>query len=138
VEESALPRLYREAPVNAIWEGSGNVIALDILRAENREPEVAASVLERLMADVAELPGASDAARDIVLALQSSDAEAKARFVAERLFILAATAALARSAPPQITEAYALTRLAAPSRMIGANDLGPAVIPLLERAFVAI
>jgi putative acyl-CoA dehydrogenase len=138
VEESALPRLYREAPVNAIWEGSGNVIALDILRAENREPEVAASVLERLMADVAELPGASDAARDIVLALQSSDAEAKARFVAERLFILAATAALARSARPQITEAYALTRLAAPSRMIGANDLGLAVIPLLERAFVAI
>ena len=138
VEESALPRLYREAPVNAIWEGSGNVIAMDILRAENREPEVAASVLERLMADVADLPGTSDAARDIVLALQSSDAEAKARFVAERLFILAATAALARSAPPQITEAYALTRLATPSRMIGANDLGPAVIPLLERAFVAI
>ena len=49
VEESALPRLYREAPVNAIWEGSGNVIALDILRAETREPEVATSVLERLM-----------------------------------------------------------------------------------------
>jgi putative acyl-CoA dehydrogenase len=138
VEESALPRLYREAPVNAIWEGSGNVIALDILRAENREPEVAASVLERLMADVTGLPGASDTARDIVLALQSSDPEAKARFVAERLFILAATAALARSAPPQITEAYALTRLAAPSRMIGANDLGTTVIPLLERAFVAI
>jgi putative acyl-CoA dehydrogenase len=138
VEESALPRLYREAPVNAIWEGSGNVIALDILRAENREPEVAASVLERLMADVVDLPGASDAARDIVLSLQSSDAETKARFVAERLFLLASTAALARSAPPQIAEAYALTRLAAPSRMIGANDLGPAANPLLERAFVAI
>ena len=44
VEESALPRLYREAPVNAIWEGSGNVIALDILRTETREPEVAAAV----------------------------------------------------------------------------------------------
>ncbi|WP_114943707.1 isovaleryl-CoA dehydrogenase [Microvirga calopogonii] len=138
VEESALPRLYREAPVNAIWEGSGNVIALDILRAENREPEVAATVLERLMADVADLPGASEAARDIVLALQSSDPESKARFVAERLFVLAATAALARSAPAQITQAYALTRLAAPARMIGANDLGEAVGPLLERAFTAI
>jgi putative acyl-CoA dehydrogenase len=138
VEESTLPRLYREAPVNAIWEGSGNVIALDILRAETREPEVAASVLERLMTDVGDLPGASDAARDIVLALQSPDAEAKARFVAERLFVLAATAALARSAPPPITEAYAITRLASPSRMIGANDLGQAVNPLLERAFVAI
>jgi len=138
VEESALPRLYREAPVNAIWEGSGNVIALDILRAENREPEVAASVLERLMADVADLPGASDAARDIVMTLQSSDAEARARFVAERLFALAATAALARSAPARITQAYALTRLANPSRMIGANDLGDAVNPLLERTFAAI
>jgi putative acyl-CoA dehydrogenase len=138
VEESALPRLYREAPVNAIWEGSGNVIALDILRAETREPEVATAVLEHLMADVRDLPGASDAARDIVMALHSPDAEAKARLVAERLFLLAATAALARSAPPQITEAYARTRLASPSRMIGANDLGEAVPPLLERAYVAI
>ncbi|MBQ0824384.1 isovaleryl-CoA dehydrogenase [Microvirga terrae] len=138
VEESALSRLYREAPVNAIWEGSGNVIALDILRAENREPEVAASVLERLMNDAGDLPGASDAARDIVLALQSTDPEAKARFVAERLFVLAAAAALTRSAPSQIVEAYALTRLAAPSRTIGANDIGGAANPLLERAFVAI
>ena len=47
VEESPMPRLYREAPVNAIWEGSGNVIALDILRAENREPEDATAVLAR-------------------------------------------------------------------------------------------
>ena len=138
VEESALPRLYREAPVNAIWEGSGNVIALDILRAETREPEVATAVLERLMADIRDLPGASDAARDLVMALHSPEAEARVRFIAERLFLLAATAALARTAPPAITEAYALTRLSTPSRMIGANDLGQAVNPLLERAFVAI
>jgi putative acyl-CoA dehydrogenase len=138
VEESALPRLYREAPVNAIWEGSGNVIALDILRAETREPEAATAVLERLMADIRDLPGASHAARDLIMALHSPEAEARARFIAERLFVLAATAALARSAPPAIAETYALTRLAAPSRMIGANDLGPAVNPLLERAFVAI
>ena len=138
VEDGAMARLYREAPVNAIWEGSGNVIALDILRAETREPEVATSVLERLMEDVRDLPGASDAARDIVLALHSPDAEARARFIAERLFVLAAAAALLRSAPAGIAEAYALTRLAVPSRMIGANDLGAAVNPLLERAFVAI
>jgi putative acyl-CoA dehydrogenase len=72
------------------------------------------------------------------MALHSPEAEGRARFIAERLFLLAATAALARSAPPAVTEAYALTRLASPSRMIGANDLGPAVNPLLERAFVAI
>jgi putative acyl-CoA dehydrogenase len=138
VEESPLPRLYREAPVNAIWEGSGNVMALDILRAENREPEVAASVLEGLMADVKDLPGASDAARDIVIALQSTEAEAKARLITDRLFTLAATAALSRSAPAEITEAYALTRLNAPARMIGANDLGSAVKPLLDRVFLPI
>jgi putative acyl-CoA dehydrogenase len=138
VEESPLPRLYREAPVNAIWEGSGNVIALDILRAENREPEVAASVLDGLMADAGDLPGASEAARDIVLALRSTDVQAKARMIAERLFCLAAAAALTRSAPPDVTEAYALTRLSRPARMIGANDLGGAVKPLLDRALVTI
>ncbi|HEU6440796.1 MAG TPA: acyl-CoA dehydrogenase family protein, partial [Microvirga sp.] len=138
VEESPLPRLYREAPVNAIWEGSGNVIALDLLRAERREPELAASVLERLMADAGDLPGASDTARDIVLALQSPEAEAKARFIAERLFTLAAAAALARSAPFSVTETYALTRLSRPARMPGANDLGDAAAPLLARAFVTI
>lgn len=137
VEESPLPRLYREAPVNAIWEGSGNVIALDILRAETRESEAATSVLERLMEDVRDLPGASEAARDIVMALHAPDAEGQARFIAERLFSLAATAALARSAPPPVTEAYALTRLASPSRMIGANPLGRALDPLLERAFIS-
>lgn len=138
VEESPLPRLYREAPVNAIWEGSGNVIALDILRAENREPELSASVLEGLMADAGDLPGASDAARDVVLALQAPDAEARARFIAERLFTLAAAAALARSAPAQVAETYAETRLARPARMIGANDLGSAAASLLERAFITI
>jgi putative acyl-CoA dehydrogenase len=138
VEESPLPRLYREAPVNAIWEGSGNVIALDLLRAESREPAAAAAILERLMAEVAGLPGASDAARDIVLALQSSSPEAAVRLIASRLFALAATAALVRSAPREIAETYALTRLAAPSRMVGANDLGAAVKPLLERVFMPI
>ena len=138
VEESPLPRLYREAPVNAIWEGSGNVIALDLLRAESREPELSASVLERLMTDAGDLPGASETARDIVLALQSPDAEAKARFIADRLFTLAAAAALARSAPPQVTEAFALTRLAHSARTTGANDLGQAVKPLLDRAFATI
>ncbi|MBZ6076861.1 isovaleryl-CoA dehydrogenase [Microvirga puerhi] len=138
VEESPLPRLYREAPVNAIWEGSGNVIALDILRAETREPEAATVALEGLMANIADLPGAKDAARDILLALHSPEAEAKARLIAERLFTLAATAALAGSAPPEVTEAYALTRLRQPSRMIGANDLGPATKILLDRGFATI
>ena len=47
VEESILPRLYREAPLNAIWEGSGNVICLDVLRAMGREPGGGRGVLRR-------------------------------------------------------------------------------------------
>ena len=47
VEECILPRLYREAPLNSIWEGSGNVICLDVLRAMNKEPEAVRSLLER-------------------------------------------------------------------------------------------
>ena len=85
VEESPLPRLYREAPVNAIWEGSGNVMALDILRAAGREPADAAAVLEALMTEARDLPGAQEAARDILLALHSPGAEARARFAADRL-----------------------------------------------------
>ena len=135
VEESPLPRLYREAPVNAIWEGSGNVIALDILRLESREPEAAAEVLTALMAGIEGLPGARDAAAAIIMALKSTEAEKQARFIADRIFALAAASALAASAPPEVAEAWALTRLARRPDMIGANDLGPATETLLRRVF---
>ena len=112
VEESPLPRLYREAPVNAIWEGSGNVMALDVLRAESREPEDAAAVLRAPDGrDVRDLPGASEAARDIVLALQAPEAEARARFVAERLATLPPQPRSPAPRRPEIAEAYARTRL---------------------------
>ncbi len=62
VEESVLPRLYREAPVNAIWEGSGNVMCLDVLRSLAHDGEGARAVLEDLARDTAGLPGAREAA----------------------------------------------------------------------------
>jgi putative acyl-CoA dehydrogenase len=134
VEESPMPRLYREAPVNAIWEGSGNVMALDILRAAAREPEEIAAVLDGLVTEAGSLPGVPEAARDILMALHAPDAEARARLAADRLATLAAAAALARSAPAAVAECYALTRLAAPRRTIGANDVGDVADSLLERA----
>ena len=136
VEESPLPRLYREVPVNAIWEGSGNVMALDILRAAGREPEDAAGVLETLADDADGLAGASEAARDILLALHAPEAESRARFAAERLATLAAAAALSRSAPPEIAEAYARTRLLSPRRTLGAHDLSDSTNALLDRALM--
>src|SRR3954463_2469862 len=62
VEETMLARLYREAPVNAIWEGSGNVMCLDVLRALSREGEAACAVLANLVHACGDLPGARDAA----------------------------------------------------------------------------
>ena len=60
-ESSILPRLYREAPVNAIWEGSGNVMCLDVLRAMRSEGEGAQAVLRQLAHEAADLPGAGEA-----------------------------------------------------------------------------
>ena len=134
IEESPMPRLYREAPVNAIWEGAGNVMALDFLRAATRQPEAVASVLVTLTQEAQGLPGVEQAARDIEEALKTPEAEARARFGVVRLAALAATAALAGSAPAEIAEAYARTRLAQAPWPPGANDLGTVADRLIARA----
>jgi putative acyl-CoA dehydrogenase len=111
VEESVLPRLYREAPVNAIWEGSGNVMCLDVLRAVVHEGEAAHALLDRLAADAQDLPGAGDS----VAFVRSFDprAEADARGLVERLALLAAAAALRGTAPATVAEVFARERLTA-------------------------
>ena len=138
VEETMLARLYREAPVNAIWEGSGNVMCLDVLRALSREGEAARAVLAGLVKACAGLPGAKEAASFIGETLMSADGEAKARAAVERLAMLAATAALAEGAPAA-AEAFARTRLAVPrGGTFGTADLGPSEIAtLLDRALPA-
>jgi putative acyl-CoA dehydrogenase len=113
VEETMLARLYREAPVNAIWEGSGNVMCLDVLRALSRDGEAAQAVLADLVKTCADLPGARAAADFIANTLTAPDGEAHARAAVERLAMLAAAAALTESAP-SVAEAFARTRLAAP------------------------
>ena len=95
VEESILPRLYREAPVNAIWEGSGNVMCLDVLRALKRDPD-AADVVAALMQDTAELTGAEAIGFGRKNAFED---EAAARVMVGRLAVMAAAAALKESAP---------------------------------------
>ena len=134
VEDSLLPRLYREAPVNAIWEGSGNVMALDLLRAASREEGRA--VVAALARETDGLPGASDAARCIERALTAADGQ-EARAAIERLALLAATAALAKSVP-EIAETFAQTRFCEGQRNnYGAVDLENAGPALLGRALPA-
>jgi putative acyl-CoA dehydrogenase len=111
VEEGFIARLYREAPVNAIWEGSGNVMGLDVLRAFARDGEAARAVLDRLAQEAADLPGTAEAVSLITKVLASDAAEAHARLEVERLAQLAAAAALKASAPAAVAEQFARARL---------------------------
>jgi putative acyl-CoA dehydrogenase len=123
VEESLLPRLYREAPVNAIWEGSGNVMCLDVLRALKRDEE--AGLLAALSREVA-----VDAVNP-----QSAN-EGSARAVVGRLALLASAAALKDSAPAAVATAYTRTRLETPhGALYGAAEINAATADmLLQRA----
>jgi putative acyl-CoA dehydrogenase len=138
VEETPLARLYREAPVNAIWEGSGNVMCLDVLRALSRDGEAARAALGDLVHACGSLPGATEAAAFIGKTLAGADGEARARAAVERLAMLAATAALTESAP-DVAEVFARTRLAVTrGGTFGTADLSASeVMGLAERALPA-
>jgi putative acyl-CoA dehydrogenase len=139
VEDHVLARLYREAPVNAIWEGSGNVMCLDVLRAFGREPEAGQAVLTALAREAADLPGIATTVTAIGKLAASPTAEAQARGAVERFALLAAAAALKASAPPQIAEAFARTRLGGVAgATFGASALESSEVEtLIARAFPA-
>jgi putative acyl-CoA dehydrogenase len=136
VEESALPRLYREAPVNAIWEGSGNIMALDVLRAARGE-----GTLDQVLATIgSELGRGSRAAIDVLSAAASvaQEDEGSARILTEQLALTAAAAALRRDFPPAFADAFIETRLGRPWRstygMIDARFDGRALIDYVAPA----
>lgn len=135
VEDGILARHFRESPVNAIWEGSGNVMCLDVLRALARESDPAIAVLKTLTVETRGLPGAADTAAFIAQTFLRPDSERVARLAVERLALLAAAAAL-NEVMPRHAELFAATRLASPHPgMYGAVDLAPADIrALLDRA----
>jgi putative acyl-CoA dehydrogenase len=110
VEESGLPRLYREAPLASIWEGSGNVAALDALRALTRQPETAEAFFAEL-----DLAAGADARLDRAIARlrkQVTDpSEARARYLAEAMALTLQGALLARHGDPAVADAFAASRL---------------------------
>ncbi|MCS3450089.1 MULTISPECIES: acyl-CoA dehydrogenase family protein [Bradyrhizobium] len=126
VEEGILARHYRESPVNAIWEGSGNVMCLDVLRALGREADAALAVLRALADETRGLPGAAEAVASIGQSFRRPDSERVARLAVEQLALLAATAAL-NQVSPKNAELFAATRLAERhAGMYGAVDLSDA------------
>jgi putative acyl-CoA dehydrogenase len=135
VEDCSLPRLYREAPVNAIWEGSGNVMCLDVLRALGGKGGGEEDVLDVLAGEANDLPAARTALDFIQRTLSHGEAEARARSAVDRIALLAATAAL-RSAVPEVADLFARTRLQDHrGSMLGTSEIGREVSRrLLERA----
>jgi putative acyl-CoA dehydrogenase len=113
VEDGTLARIFREAPVNSIWEGSGNVMCLDVLRALGREPEVAFGLLdelEREAAGQARLVAEVQALRNT---FRSDPAvlEGQARRLTARLVVCAQACLLRRRVPSEVADAFLATRL---------------------------
>jgi putative acyl-CoA dehydrogenase len=107
VEDSGMPRLYREAPLNSIWEGSGNIIVLDALRTIKKEPES----LERVMAEIL-------LARDLRIEkfaarVGSNFSETEGRRLIERLALALQASLLIRFSPPAVADAFCAARLEA-------------------------
>ncbi len=112
VEASGMPRLYREAPLASIWEGSGNVMALDVLRALARDPQALA-----LLEEEVELAAGADARLDAfaeALRAELRDGEAlehRARRIVERLALALQGSLLVRHAPAAVADAFCAARL---------------------------
>jgi putative acyl-CoA dehydrogenase len=136
VEESILPRLYREAPVNSIWEGAGNVVCLDVLRAIAREPDS----LEALLGELQSARGA-DLRLDARLVrltnalADQSNLEHRARQLVAQLALALQASILVRHAPPAVANAFCASRLSdSPSRQFGVLPSGLDLVAICARA----
>jgi putative acyl-CoA dehydrogenase len=113
IEEGPMPRLYREAPVNSIWEGSGNVMCLDVLRALGKSLPEARAALGAEFAPAAGLDAGFDAyAGQLLDDLPAlSRDEGGARRLAERLVLAVQAALLLRHAPGYVAQAFVASRI---------------------------
>ncbi len=136
VEESIMPRLYREAPVNSVWEGCGNVLCLDILRAMEQQP----GSLDRILSELAGVRGGDarlDTAVDELknLLADSGRRQANGRRIARLMALTLQAALLHRSGPAYLADAFCASRLEdAAGGTYGALPDGLAVTAIIERA----
>jgi putative acyl-CoA dehydrogenase len=136
VEESGMPRLFRESPLNSIWEGSGNVAALDVLRAMAREPQA----VEAFFAEVDAAAGADPRLDEAVRSLRKTlgdleDIETRARRIVERMALTLQGALLVRHGHPAVADAFCASRLGGDwGQAYGTLPAGLDFAPLIERA----
>lgn len=141
VEEGPMARLYREAPVNSIWEGSGNIMCLDVLRALQRNPEDGARILQ----DLARLSNGNPAVRAELASLQAmlreapDQLEAGARRFAQGLVLTAQAALMIAHADAESAAQFVASRLGRQhGRVFGTLDADPATLQrVVERAYPA-
>jgi putative acyl-CoA dehydrogenase len=136
VEESMMPRLYREAPLNSIWEGSGNVICLDVLRAMARGPEAVEAFFDELA-----LAGGSEPRLDAFVAAlrdELTDFEAietRSRHIVERMALALQGSLLVRRGDFAVAEAFVASRLEGDHGLaFGTLPRGLATGRIIERA----
>ncbi|NBE55901.1 DNA alkylation response protein [Streptomyces sp. YC537] len=134
-EASGMPRLYREAPLNGIWEGSGNVNALDVLRALAREPESLHAYTAEVEAALGADPRLDAAWRSLRAELQrTEDAELRARGLVERMALVLQGALLVRHAPGAVADAYCASRLDGQGATFGTLPTGVDLAAVIARA----
>jgi len=136
VEEGPLARMYREAPLYGIWEGSGNVICLDVLRSINKDPatgEAFIAELEKASGADANLDAAIDTVTDMIN--NAGDAQTDARRLVEAMAIALEGSLLARHSPPEISDAFIATRVAGDhGATFGTMPSSLAIARLVDRA----
>ncbi|GKS83995.1 acyl-CoA dehydrogenase family protein [Acidovorax sp. SUPP1855] len=142
VQDGVMARLFLESPVNSIWEGSGNVMCLDVLRALAREPEAASALLQDFADAAAGEPRILDALRPLegLLTLPPEQLEPLGRQLVQRLVLVAQACLLRRHAPQAVADAFIATRLqdGGAGRVVGAIDTRAMDAgAILERAFPA-
>ena len=133
IEESVMPRLYREAPVNSIWEGSGNVMCLDVLRAISRTPNAAEVLRAELDTGDARLKVFAGNLVERLAGPERNDG-AQARALTRDLVLALQAALLIKHAPPAVADAFCASRLAGDSSAFGLLPRGIDLRAIVERA----
>ncbi len=138
VEECIMPRLFRESPLNSIWEGSGNINCLDVLRAIRKEPETTEALLQELSLAKGGNPHLDAYTTRLETTLHSDLGEADARRLTEQLALAFEASLLVRHAPAALADAFCASRLSGDwGHAFGTLPSGTNFPQILDRAWPA-